>query len=315
MTEPESAEQKTSELEVRPKPVVAAQRPVPFAPIVGEHHVGGFGLLYRRQSAHARVARVFMMATGGCLVYPPDKQPTLGELLWKRIRTVYEVDIGVHMSQVEAELPSAGDAFAFRATIDLVWQVNDPAQVVVAGVADIGRSLSPFLLSQLRAVTRQFEIADAEAAEVAANKNLRDTAIGTKFGLSIEAFVRLSMDESSLEHAARRQRVDHFRSIIAAGDFNQFALQLAMKPDDIGSVVDDLMKQRDDQRQAVFNFVTSLLESDVLDRWQIDDQVRIALRAMRDEIHQLLARNDRPPAISPVGNSPTPISGNPNGAD
>lgn len=288
--QPIAEPQKPDRPQLRPR---SRPRPPRFrGPIVGERDVRRFELLYHRLPASARVARVFATSSGHQIVYWPDKQPTMGELLWSGIRTVYEVDLGVHVTQIVAAPPSQGDTTTFRAAIDVIWKVIDPSKVVLTGLGDVRQAVSPSLLHQLRAITRQYEIAELEKAEEAANGRLRHSTLGAEFGLTLEVFVRLAMDEASLDHAATQLKVEIFRRIISAGDFNQFALQLALNSSDISTVVKMLVDERDSHRQAVFDFVTRLLESDALDRWQIDDQVRTTLQWLRDSGYKVLAGSD-----------------------
>jgi hypothetical protein len=297
MTQPEPEQQPAAEPE-QPEPVKKAEpQPPPGppevrSPIVGERQVGRFEFLYRRLPVTARLARVLVTSSGRRVVYGPGKQPTTGELLWGGVRMVYDVDLGSHVTQIVAAPPSRGDKIAFRADIDVIWHVTDASAVVLAGVDDVRRITAPSLLCRLRAVTRRYEIADSKIAEEAANHELRNSTVGADLGLSLEVFIRLAMDEPTLNQAEIQREVDHFRKIIAAGDFNQFALQLAVKPGDVGTVVKMLADERDSHRKAVFNFVSRLLESDALDRWQIDDQVRTTLQWLRDSSHKVLAGTD-----------------------
>ncbi|RKT69296.1 hypothetical protein DFJ66_2504 [Saccharothrix variisporea] len=214
-----------------------------------------------------------------------------------KVRTVYEVDLGIHVSTVEAHLPSRGDKIYFNATVDLEWKVADPAQVVRAGVTDVRKVLSPRLLARLRAVTRRFDIADAAQAENCANEELDDDSLGADCGLWVRPHVRLAMDDTSLGQSDIQRKVDHFRTIIAEGDFDQFALQLTLKPQDIDSVVKVLVDERDSRLRATFDFMNRLLESDALDRWQIDDQVRTALQMAQESIFRVLTGSGQPRLI------------------
>ncbi|MEV0675326.1 hypothetical protein AB0I60_02255 [Actinosynnema sp. NPDC050436] len=281
----------------RAQPPAPVAKPDPGSPIVDELHVKRFELLYRRLPVGARVARVFVTRSGNCLTYPATGQPTTGELVWNRVRTVYEVDLGIHVSTVEAELPSRGDKVHFKATVDLEWQVTDPAQVVQAGVTDVRRALSPRLLARLRAVTRRFDIADAAEAENCANEELDDDSLGADRGLRVRPHVRLAMDDTSIGQSDIQRKVDHFRTIIAEGDFDQFALQLTLQPRDIGTVVKVLVDERDSRLRATFDFMNRLLESDALDRWQIDDQVRTALQMAQESIFRVLTGSGQPRRI------------------
>lgn len=264
------------------------------SPIVNERHLNWFELLYRRLPVGARIARVFVTRSGKRLTYPATEQPTTGELVWNKVRTVYEVDLGVHVSTVNAELPSRGDKIYFKSTIDLEWKVADPAQVVQANVTNVREILTPRLLARLREVTRRFDIVDVAEAENSANKELREESLGAERGLWVQPHVRLALDDTSLEQSDIRRKVDHFRSIIAEGDFDQFALQLTLQPQDIGSVIKVLVDERDSRLRATFDFMNRLLESDALDRWQIDDQVRTALQMAQESIFRVLTGNGQP---------------------
>lgn len=269
----------------------AARREV-RSPILRERRIKRFEFLYRRLPVTSRVAHVLVTSSGRRLVCRPEKQPTTGELLWGGYCTAYDVDLGVHVTQLVATSPSQGDKIAFRATLDLIWTVVSPEDVVLTGVDDVRIALAPFLLQGLRTVTRKFEITASKDAEAAANECFEGNTLGARFGLSVEVFIRLAMDEPTLNHAAIQRKVELFHDIVAAGDFHQFALQLALAPGDVSAVVGMLLQERDSHRQAVFDFVTSLLESDALDRWQIDDQVRTTLQWLRDSGYKVLAGSD-----------------------
>ncbi|GAA2795244.1 hypothetical protein GCM10010470_32800 [Saccharopolyspora taberi] len=253
--------------------------------------------------------------------------------MMKGIRTVYEVNMGRHVIRIEADLPSRGDAFDFRADIDVHWRVSDPSRVVLDGVPDVRAALSPAILSALRKITRRFDVEQVELAEEAANQELARRAVGTDFGLWTEGFVRLAMDQASREHAGIRRRltrenvaetltqevrtrqeehrrevlearVAHYRSIMAAGDLSQFALRLAERPDEVEAVVTALINERDNHRHDTFNFITQLLQSDALDRWEVDDQIRTTLQWLKDNaIRKVISGTEDTRQLSPTGST------------
>ncbi|QFZ19843.1 hypothetical protein [Saccharothrix syringae] len=304
-TEPQAETDRVEEPDQRPPDAAKGERghaaaPTPVqhpeaaGPISDERHVRRFELLYRRLPVGVRAARVFVTRSGCCLTYPADGQPTTGELVWKRVRTVYEVDLGTYVSHLEEELPSRGDTVFFRSAIDLVWNVTDPAQVVRSGVSDVCGKVSPPMLARLRAVTRRFGIHESDLAEGEANRELADGVLGADLGLSVRAYVRLAKDEVTLEQAVIRRKVDQFKQILETGDFDQLALQLTLKPEDIASVVKVLVEERDSRLRAVFDFINRLLESEALDRWQIDDPLRTALQMAQENLFKVFTAGDKP---------------------
>lgn len=282
MNEPQAKKQRAQKPSAGPSPA--------FNPIIAERPVRRFEFLHRRPQVQARVALVLVTARGVPYVFTPDQQPTMGELIWKGARALYEVDMGLHQTRIEADLPSTGDAFAFHAVVDVQWRVREPAKIVSDGITDVREVLAPPMLAQLHRVTRRFDIEKVAQAEDAANDRLDDQRLGDRFGLEITAFLRLTMDDPSrtylgtvrgidreTEVEKRTQglritreehnkvlldgRVDSYRAIIAAGDLDQFALQLAQNPDDVASVMNMLKDERDTNRRQTVDFVTRLIES------------------------------------------------------
>jgi hypothetical protein len=299
-----------------------------FQPILAERAVGRFEFLHRKPSIRARVALVLVTTRGQHAVFEPNRPPTLGELLWKGVRTQYEVDTGLHHTSISVDLPSNDEAFGFPAEIDLQWRVSDPSKVVTDGITDVREAMRPSLLARLRGVTRRFDIEDAAGAEQAANDELAARPVGVEFGLQVDAFLRLAIDQSSRAHASTMRgivrettvedstqvlrelrerhnrelltgRVDHYRTIMAAGDLDQFALQLAQNPDDVQAVISMAKDERETNRRQTVDFVSRLIDSGAIDRWEIDDQVRTALQWLRDSTNRVIAPAELPERVGP----------------
>jgi hypothetical protein len=296
MTKPQTekappAERKKDE-KPPPKPEIRTVDGSRHAPIVGEHHFGRLRVFHRRTPMRPWVARVFILGNGRMVEYGRDKQPTTGELLWGGYRTMYEVDLALHRLGLEITLPSSGDEFVFRAVADVQWRVSDPKLIVLRGVTDIRDVMVPQLLDGLRKATRSLLATEVEQAEKSANAQFQENWLTEDYGLRTNVHVRLRLDKQQEENARLFADVQAYKSLIAAGDLDQFALQLARDPEKVDEVVRLLVQERDTHRREVCDFLTKLLDSDALDRWQIDDQVRVLLQWMDASISRVLTGTD-----------------------
>jgi hypothetical protein len=283
-----------------------------FNPIVGQKDVRRFEFLHGRPPVSASVTLVFSTLRKGLLEFPPERVPTTGELLWSGIRRMYEVDMGLHHTNVYIELPSSGDAFAFQADVDIRWRVRDPQRIVKDTIKDVREALAPGLTARLREITRRFPIEQAADAEDAANHALRVEPTGVRLGLEVEAYVRLTMDAPTMEHAANVRGVQRYRQIITAGDVDQFALMLSQNPKDSGAVLTALNDARDTDRRLTIDFVNKLIDSGAIDRWQIDEQVQGALTWLKESTDRVISPSDQPkapPTLSPIPPALDPASG------
>lgn len=273
-------------------PVVRTLDASAYAPIVSDDRVGRLGFVRNRTPMRPWVARVFVQGNGRMVVFGKHKQPTAGELLWSGFRSVFEVDLSLRQLSLEITLPSLGDAFVFRAEVDIQWRVTDPEAVVAEGLTDIRPVLVPRLLAGLREASRVLTAADVETAEKAVNTRFPADWLSAEYGLWTNVLVRLRMDEQKERNIRLEAEVGAFKELIKDGDLDQFALQLAQNPKDVEPVVRALVEERDTHRREVFDFITRLIESDALDRWQIDDQVRIVMQWMQASINRVLTGTD-----------------------
>ncbi|MBN6042026.1 hypothetical protein [Amycolatopsis sp. 195334CR] len=273
---------------------VARAESAAYAPISKERHLRRFEFLFRRPPVRAWVARVFVLSTGELRVFAPDEQPTTGELLWSGYRTMYDVDLSRRRLALELSVPSKGDAFAFRANVDLRWKVEEPRKVVAEGITDIRRLVVPLLLQVLRKATRDQQAASVQDAEDLANEELRvrKKQLGSEYGISAEVFVRLRMDEQWERGVRMKSEVATYRAIIARGDLDQFALHLAQRPGDVEDVLKTLVSERDSHRHDLFEFIAKLLKSGALERWQVDDKVNDALKWLQESADRVIYGTD-----------------------
>jgi hypothetical protein len=275
-----------AEEEARPAP--ERSRTI-VGPILGDCPLGKWDALRGRMPADARTARLFVTSSGKRLWFPPDRQPPARKLMALRVCHVYEIDMGVHLTRVETKLPCAGDQCFFDAVVELRWQVRDAEVAVSSGLSNVANAVMPEITRRLRAVTRKFEIEQVHDAESAAVDAVTGEPLGREFGLSVQVYVTLSMDEPTLAHAALLRKVERLRRVIAEGDYHQFALQLSLQEDSVTEVMQVLAQERHNSKQVVVEFLTRMLESDAIERWEIEDDLRTLLQSLREWSNHELA--------------------------
>jgi Holliday junction resolvase-like predicted endonuclease len=144
-----------------------------------------------------------------------------------------------------------------------------------------------------------------------------DMSVRTPSGLRVGVILEFRTDQPSAGYATARREVEHaleiemlkqkvraaqerhdnvlisarvemYRGIINRGDFDQFALQLAQRPDDVASVVQLMREERDERRRQIIHFVLQMLNSGAIERWEIDDQVRAALNWLKESTENII---------------------------
>jgi hypothetical protein len=304
-------------------PPVVAPTPVP-APaqsqqdvIIRERHPQRFEAIRRKHAARAHVALVVVTSRGATHVYGPEDQPTAGELLWKRISSMYEVDMGQHQAQFEDELPSSVEAVSFRAVIDLQWQVIKPYEVVRRHIGTLERlieALRPELMSRLRPISRQHSFADAATAEREMNRALSGNPMGIELGLAVRPFVQLKLEVGAqgverdvemeklkqrlrmIEEENRQQLVDRrmvfYRRVIEAGDPEKFVLLMSENPSELPQIMQAIRNDRDLSRQQAIEFFQKLADSGLIERHEMSDVVRETLVFLQEGIGRVLPNSD-----------------------
>jgi hypothetical protein len=173
------------------------------------------------------VAVVVVYRRGDHLVVWPHERTRV--LLHRRPATVYEVDLGLHRTVIEEDLPSKDHAGAFHARINVQWRVFDPSAVVRHQVLDIEETLSANLLRRARGIAREFSIGEITAAEDKINDQLGGVAIdvtapagieqamleatdlgclGAEYGLWTRVITHLALDEEATEHNTKMMKLN-----------------------------------------------------------------------------------------------------------
>lgn len=313
-------------------PQVRAHRP-----FFTEHPTQGMVLLPR---SRAGIATVVVSRRSGPAMLGMRGAPGRWSLFWGR-GSLYEIDLGLHHTTFDIELPSLVDLFSFHGRVAVEWRVLDPVRVVKDHVSDIREALAPALVGLLALDTRRFRVDQVYDAECAVAAALHTNDVGVDYGLVTTIRMQLSADSGAAEHAVSRRelqqqiemeelrgthrlrveaseenvilrRIKMYRDIISAGDVEQFALQLARNPEGVESVVRMVREVRKEEHRHVTDFLTKLLESGAIDRWEVKDTVQSALDWLKDSNDRfVLAGETRAPwqSTGPYGEQ----NGRPNG--
>jgi hypothetical protein len=152
-----------------------------FSPIVAVRPYLG----KKAEPVTAHLAHVLVTTKGEHrIVWPHDRahsvvwQHTRTSSLFRgQIKTVYDIDLGIHHLRFDAELPGAGDTFSFKASAVVEWRVLDPSLVVRSQLSDIRPAVQPAVIEEMRRIAREFGVEQSAAAERAINERLVGEAL------------------------------------------------------------------------------------------------------------------------------------------
>jgi hypothetical protein len=177
-----------------------------FDPIVSVALMPVFGGIAAAASPDTHTASVFVAvnegadeaATGGGIA------PTLRDRLRRRYWR-YEMDLTHHPVVLRFSLPAKEEAFAFTATVTLLWAVQNPVEVALLGVRDLKPVLWTFLDQTLRGVSRNFSIEEVRHAEAEMRLTLEKQSGEVGFGLRLPMVaVSLRLDEDTERYLSQR---------------------------------------------------------------------------------------------------------------
>ncbi|MDA5284186.1 hypothetical protein [Streptomyces sp. Isolate_45] len=194
-------------------------------------------------------------APGRALVLVPDSGAALTILPGEEIpaarfgsyQSVYTVDLAEHRLILDIPLLSRDATFSFRSRVDLVCRVANPAEVVRRGIRDMSGALYGHLRTMLRAVAREYDVAEFHQAERALNASVSgftgDSAVLLR-GLHVE----LLIDEDEIATSGREFR-DVVRETRLDGMRRRRHLEL-MRDEGVEGIIAEIM-EREGPRAAL----------------------------------------------------------------
>lgn len=153
----------------------------PNTPILAQRQYNG----RNAEPVTANMAHVLVTSRGEHrVVWPHDRAHTevwqhtrASGVLRGRVRTVYDVDLGIRHLRFDSELPGKGDTFTFRAEAVVEWRVLDPSLVVRSQLRDVRELIQPVVVEAMRRIARYYPIDGSAEAEQAINQQLAGEAL------------------------------------------------------------------------------------------------------------------------------------------
>ncbi|QES08930.1 hypothetical protein DEJ44_27120 [Streptomyces venezuelae] len=299
----------------------------PRGPLIAE-----YAPPYRRRSG--RVAAVLLYRNGGHRVIWPDRTEDVNKPMFGSPYTVFEVQLGRNVTEFRLQLPAAGDGVFFEAVAKVQWVVTDPHLVVREQVEDVAELLHDELLDGLRRLSRRFRITEAQRADEAVREELSAgrLSFGRDIGLRTRVLVFIDLDDSVKAEVSRRDRVrvtmeadervaeaerrrdaadralvaDRAREMEALfrrGDLAQIAHHMAMNPDKQWEIRTQLQRERREGQADYLAVFNRLLDTGVLERHDIGEQMYQVLMYLRTQTGTVLGGiTDR--VLNPSGDPP-----------
>ncbi|MFD3534372.1 hypothetical protein [Streptomyces sp. NPDC058664] len=299
----------------------------PRGPLIGE-----YAPPYRRRSG--RVAAVLLYRNGGHRVIWPDRKEDVNKPLLRQPYTVFEVQLGRNVTEFRLQLPAAGDGVFFEAVAKVQWVVTDPYLVVREQVEDVAELLHDELLDGLRRLSRRFRITEAQRADEAVREELSAgrLSFGRDIGLRTRVLVFIDLDDSVKAEVSRRDRVGvtmeadervaeaerrreaaervlvadrarEMEALFRRGDLAQIAHHMAMHPDKQWEIRTQLQRERREGQEDYLAVFNRLLDTGVLERHDIGEQMYQVLMYLRTQTGTVLGGiTDR--VLNPSGGTP-----------
>ncbi|MFZ3596275.1 hypothetical protein [Streptomyces sp. BH104] len=252
---------------------------------------------YKHRSA--QVASVMFYKNSGHSVVTVRGAEHVNKPFMGKPTSVCWIARGQHQVSFRVALPSRGDRADFVAEADVNWEVRDFHLAAEKRVVNVEQMLRPELLARLRGVSRQYGLDRAQAADEAIQDELstgRWSDFGASLGLSTQVFVRIDLGAAAQKHMGEmiavshttevdmaKDKAHHLRTqanmefagrLIEGGEATQYQYLLATDPTQAGVILRELQEQAKEQRTGALDYLSRLIDAGVVQRHQVEDQVR-----------------------------------------
>jgi hypothetical protein len=270
------------------------------------------GLFRARPTPQPGVAIVLFREGQPLVTLWPEDRLTSGEVTWGNYKVLYRVDITEHSFNFDCDIPCKGEAFDFRAKVQINYSVDKPNIIVAKKIINARQILEPLITNMMRSISRRYDVEQSAQAEEAIIKQLPIDIQQRDTGFKLSHFiVELSLEEEARKHIRKikqidrdkehqkqqaeldrqrlqlemehtKLRMDFYSPFIQGGQWQLLALQLANHPEDVATVTQMLSKQRQVELDNQLRTLKVMLEEDVIEGYQMEEACRSVLRRIVD---------------------------------
>lgn len=170
-------------------------------PIKGTVEIPKFSFMSKKPAPEPGEAFVLYREGQKTVTLFPGDRMTAGEIKWGKYKKIYRVDVTEQRFQFECELPTSKIGYNFPAKVEVIYKINDPAEIVNRQIDDSHAALKPLLIDKMRVISRRYEPKSNTAAEEEITQNLRDQDFEN--GITISKFIIELNIESEIVDAIR----------------------------------------------------------------------------------------------------------------
>ncbi|WP_328879196.1 hypothetical protein [Streptomyces sp. NBC_00299] len=254
-----------------------------------------------------RSALVQFYRNGGYTVKRASGVQHVDRPVLARTHSMCEIALGTYVTPLQMELPAAGGTTFFKAEVDIQWAVTDPHLAALEVVTDVANRLTSPVLERLREVTTTYRVTEAEQANRAITRECaggRWADLGSELGLRVRLYVRLRVDDRTIEHADEerdahaqakviRLRQESYRRMLQGGELEQLSFMLAADPEGAKDFLEKIRQEgRQDEKDRVARLFTMAQRGE------------LATVDVETQVLNLLNQGDGRPMVGPIGTVP-----------
>lgn len=250
-------------------------------------------------------ALVYQMTNGSLVA---TKTPfSYNELLWRKPREYFVVDVAKHTDSFSGSLPSNSLTLEFTFTVNYEWRVGDTAAVVREAVDDVPSLCRKRMRDELPRITRGFDPLEVKEAEEHLNTVFQSKSLDLEAGIGMtvsridlrlprehqEAATVLAVNDlktqalqsqQASELSLHKRKVEAFMLILEGGEDAVVANMLASDPDSAREVAAMTIDKTNARRNAIIELAKTIADNDLMPPGQAAEFIESATRALSETL-------------------------------